>query len=140
MWEAVARDPHQLAMSPEAIEHFRLKAIEKVNMGQTVLVKLDNIKDSPLPQLKISPIAAIPHKSKAFKLILNLLLTLCLSDGCMQPSVNNTTIKTAPCSAIDQLGHSLAGMIHAFAEAKEDKIISCQIGCRWVLVNGLLQG
>jgi hypothetical protein len=41
----------------------------------------------------------------------------------MQPSVNNTTIKTAPRSAIDQLGHSLVWMIHAFAEAKEDKKI-----------------
>jgi hypothetical protein len=35
--------------------------------------------------------------------------------------VNNTTKKTAPQGAIDQLGHLLAGMIHAFVEAKEDK-------------------
>jgi hypothetical protein len=66
MWEEVVRGSHQLAMSPEAIEHFRLKAIEKVNAGQAVLVKWDNIKNSPPPQLKISQIAAIPHKSKAF--------------------------------------------------------------------------
>jgi hypothetical protein len=66
MWEEVARGSHQLAMSPEVIEHFRLKAIEKVNAGQAVLMKWDNIKDSPPPQLKISQIAAIPHKLKAF--------------------------------------------------------------------------
>ncbi len=66
MWEAVARGPYQSAMSPEAIRHFSLEAIEKVNVGQAVLVKWDDIKDSPPPQLKISPIAAIPHKLKVF--------------------------------------------------------------------------
>ncbi len=66
MWEAVVRGPHQLAMKPEAIEYFRLKAIEKVNAGQAVLMTWDNIKDSPLPQLKISSITAIPHKLKVF--------------------------------------------------------------------------
>ncbi len=120
MWEAVARGPHQSEMLPEAIEHFWLKAIEKVNTGQAILVKWDSIKNTPLPQLKI---AAIPHKLKEFRLILDLSFTLHLSNGSLRPSVNDTTVKTAPCGAVNQLGHSLARMIHAFAEAKDEEKI-----------------
>ncbi len=115
----VARGPHQLAMLPEAIEHFRLEAIEKVDAGQANSVKWNDIKNAPLPQLKILPIAAILHKSKEFRLILDLSFTLRLYNGSLQPSVNNTTVKTAPRVAIDQLGHSLVRMINAFAEAKD---------------------
>ncbi len=39
MWEAVVRGPHKLAMLPEAIEHFHLEAISKVNAGQAILLK-----------------------------------------------------------------------------------------------------
>jgi hypothetical protein len=41
-------------------------------------------------------------------------------EGSKLPSVNNTTIKTAPSRAINQLGHSLSRIIHAFAEAADD--------------------
>ncbi len=77
----VARGPHQLAMLPKGIEHFWLKAIEKVDAGQAILVKWDDIKNAPPPQLKILPIAAIPHKLKEFRLILDLLFMLPLSNG-----------------------------------------------------------
>jgi hypothetical protein len=53
-------------MSPEAIEHFATEIQEKIRTQQARLVMWDDIKDDPPPQLKISPIAAIPHKSKAF--------------------------------------------------------------------------
>ncbi len=76
MWEAVARGLHKWAMPPEAIEHFCLEAIAKVNAGQAILAKWDNIKNNPPPQLKISPIAAILHKFKAFRSILNLFFSL----------------------------------------------------------------
>jgi hypothetical protein len=96
MWEAVAQGPHRSSLLPEVIEHFWLKSIAKLVAGQAVLVRWDNIKGNPPPQLKISPIATIPHKSKAFCLILDLFFTLCLLDGSKLPSVNDTTIKTAP--------------------------------------------
>ncbi len=72
----MTRGPHQLAMLPKVIEHFWLKTIEKVDTGQAILVKWDDIKNAPPPQLKILPIAAIPHKSKEFRSILDLLFTL----------------------------------------------------------------
>ncbi len=42
-----------------------------------------------------------------------------LKQGGILPSVNATIIKTAPSGAIDQLGHSLTRIIHAFAETKD---------------------
>jgi hypothetical protein len=92
-------------------------------------VKWDIIKNNPPPQLKILPIAAIPHKSKVLRSILDLSFSLQLSDGSIQLSVNNTTIKTAPQGAIDQVGHLLVQMIHAFVEAKDgEKNIHGQMG------------
>ncbi len=66
MWEAIERGPHQSSLSPKAIAHFKAKSKEKVMAGQVQIVVWDDIKDDPPPQLKVSPIAAIPHKSKDF--------------------------------------------------------------------------
>ncbi len=45
-------------------------------MGQAKLVLWDDIKDNPPPQFKVSPIMVQAHKSKAFRLILNLFFRL----------------------------------------------------------------
>ena len=55
-----------------SIEHFAEEIKEKLRTNQACLVPWDDINDNPPPQLKISPIAAIPHKSKAFRSILDL--------------------------------------------------------------------
>jgi hypothetical protein len=75
-WEAVSWGPHASAMSAEVLEHFRLEAEEKVKCGQSKIVLWDDIKDTPPLQMKVSPIAAIPHKSKAFQSILDLSFSL----------------------------------------------------------------
>ncbi len=72
MWAAVAWGPHQSALTPEAIDHFAEEAKEKVKTNQAQIVAWDDIKDNPPPQLKISPIPAIPHKSKTYRSILDL--------------------------------------------------------------------
>ena len=120
MWEAVARGPHRSALSPEAITHFKEEAADKVRTNQARLVLWDDIKDNPPPELKISPIAAIPHKSKDFRSILDLSFCLHLSNGGVLASVNDTTKKTAPAGAINQIGECLSKIIHAFAEADDD--------------------
>ncbi len=74
--EAVAWGPHASAMSAEALEHFRLEAEEKVKCGQAKIVLWDDIKDTPPPHMKVSSIAVIPHKSKAFQSTLDLLFSL----------------------------------------------------------------
>jgi hypothetical protein len=116
MWEAVNRGPHQSSLSPKAIAHFKAKSKEKVAAGQARLVLWDGIKDDTPPELKVSPIAAIPHKSKEFRLILDLSFWLQLKNGGFLKSVNDTTVKSAPTGALDQLGPALSHIIHAFVE------------------------
>ncbi len=67
--------------------------------------------------MKVSSIAAIPHKSKTFQSILDLSFSLRLSNGSVRQSVNDTT---APRCAVSQLGHSLQRIVHAFAEVDDD--------------------
>ncbi len=107
MQAAVDRSPHCLALSDDAIAYFRAEVVEKVKSGQAKLVMWDSIKENPPVELKFSPIAAIPHKSRLFSSILDLLFHLRLKQGGIVLLVNATTIKTAPKGAIDQLGHSL---------------------------------
>jgi hypothetical protein len=107
-------------LTNKAITHFKGEVKEKVRIGQAIHVAWDSIKDNLPLELKISPIAAIPHKSKQYHSILDLSFHLWLQQGGILPSVNATTVKTAPKGAIDQLGHSLTRIIHAFAETEED--------------------
>ncbi len=83
------------------------------------MVLWDSIKDNPLKELKISPIVAIPHKSKDCQSIMDLSFHLRLKNGVVWASVNNTTKKTAPAGAIDQIGECLLHIIHAFVEAAD---------------------
>ena len=53
---------------------------KKVATDQARVVKWEKIKDSPPPSLKISPIAMIPHKSRKFQAILDLLFAIRLED------------------------------------------------------------
>ena len=96
----------------------RKRVQQKIKAGQAKLVLWNDIKDDPPTQLKISPIAAIPHKSKAFWSILDLSFRLRLKYGGFLESVNGATVKLAPSAALDQLGHALSRIIHAFAEIR----------------------
>ena len=120
MAAAVERGPHVSALTPEAIEYFQTEIEQKVAAGQVKIVEWDDIKDNPPEQLKISPLALVPHKSRAFRAILDLSFRLRLRDGSHIKSVNETSEKTAPSAACDQLGHVLRRIIYAFAEADED--------------------
>lgn len=114
MQAAIDRGPHTAALA-----HFVAEVEEKVRLGQARVVEWDSIKhDNPPPQLKISPVAAILHNSKPYESILDLSFRLVrLQEGGHIPAVNDTTLKTAPAGAINQIGHSLKRLIHAFAEA-----------------------
>jgi hypothetical protein len=80
IWAAVARGPHWSALSPEAINHFTAEAAKKVHTKQARIVAWDDIKDNPPRQLKILPIVAISHKSKAYRSILDLSFRLHLKN------------------------------------------------------------
>jgi hypothetical protein len=121
MTEAVEHGPHKAALSEDALQHLDKEAAEKIAVGQATIVNWDSIKDNPPMQLKNSPVAAILHKLRGLRLILDLSFKLQHSNGGILPLVNDTTIKMAPKGALDQLGHALGCIIHAFAKAKDDK-------------------
>jgi hypothetical protein len=116
-WNEVPTNP----LSPlKKFAHFKAESKAKVEAGQATIVEWDDIKDNPPPQLKKSLIAAIPHKSKYFQSILDLSFRLRLKNGGILNSVDDTTIKSAQKGALDQLGHALSRIIHAFAEAEDN--------------------
>ena len=130
---AIDRGPHKSALEPDAIAHFAEEVADKVAKGQARVVLWDDIKLNHPPQLKVSPVAAIPHKSRAYRSILDLSFALRLEDGGVVESVNDTTEKLAPRGAIDQLGHSLKRIIHAFTEANDDAVI---LMAKWDIQDG----
>ena len=93
------------AMVPEAMKQLQLEVAEKEKNDQVHVVKWDDIKDNLPKELKVSPIAMIPHKSRMFRAILDLSFGIRLEDGEQVPSVNDSSVKTAPRGAIDQLGN-----------------------------------
>jgi hypothetical protein len=132
MTSAVERGPHISALAPDAIEAHLADAKEKVAHKQFWVVLWDEIKDKPPPHLKISPLTMVPHKSRAFRAILDLSFALQLEDGSPVMSLNNSTTKTAPYSAIDQLGHSLMQIVHASAEVDNDvKVFFAKFGIKY---------
>ena len=73
---AVAYGAHPSAETPEATAALRAEALEKVDQGFAKLISWKQLRKQILAgyhkQTKISPIAAIPHKSRLFRMIVDL--------------------------------------------------------------------
>jgi hypothetical protein len=67
----INRRPHKSALEPNAITHFKAKVRDKVAKGQARMVLWDDIKNDHPCQLKVLPVAAMPHKSRAYRSILD---------------------------------------------------------------------
>ncbi len=133
MEAAIQRGPHSSALEQDAIEQLHAEVEEKVRNKQARLVQWEDIRSNPPTELKISPISMIPHKSRKYRTILDLSFSLRLQDGSRIPSVNENTVKTAPAGAIDQIGHSLSRVIHAFATSSpEEKVLMA----KWDVKDG----
>ena len=79
---AINRGPHKSALEPDAIANFVEKEVDtKVVKGQVRAVLWDDIMDNHPGQLTVSSVAAIPHKSRAYRSILYLSFVLRLEDG-----------------------------------------------------------
>jgi hypothetical protein len=132
MAAAIAKGAHPSARVGDAAAQLRKETMEKVKQGQAQIVQWDDIKHDPPKELKISPVAMIPHKSRGYRAILDLSYSLQLAERQL-PSVNETTVKTAPRGAIDQMGHVLSRIVHAFAEAGDDRKI---LMAKWDIKDG----
>ena len=117
--EAVAYGAHPSAETPEASRALRKEALEKVDQQFAKLVRWDELRKLIIAgkkrHTKVSPIAAIPHKSRAFRMILDLSNKGQRRKGQTQTaSVNElTNEESAPTESMDQLGKTLYRVIYA---------------------------
>jgi len=121
---AAERGPHISALAPEAIAMMHTEVEAKVKGDFAEVIYLDVIEDvlgdEEWTQLKISPLAMIPHKSRKFRAILD--LSFGLKVFWMEiPSVNEATHITAPQHSMRNLGYVLPHLIAAVAAAPDDE-------------------
>ena len=109
------RGPHVSSKHTAAIEFLRQETADKVTQGYARVVKWSDIKDCHPPQLKLSPVAMIPHKSKAFCCILDLSFGL-RHRGKTLASVNSATNKKANPKSMAQLGQCIKRLVSLMAK------------------------
>jgi hypothetical protein len=63
---ALEKGAHPSARDPVAAPQLLEESLDKAKQGFCCLAPWESIKADPLKNLKISPIAAIPHKSHKF--------------------------------------------------------------------------
>ena len=119
MAAAIDKGPHLSAANPGAAAQFREEALAKAEQGLCSIIKWATIKNDPPQCLKISPLAAVPHKSRSWRAILDLSFGLTVM-GKKLPSVNESSTPLAPPEALDQMGEALPRLIEALALAPED--------------------
>ena len=112
---AIQHGPHKSARSPEARSALRHEAQQKVKQGFAKLIKYKDIKDDIPPQLKVSPAACIPHKSRKFRVILDLSFRLRFEKTFIN-SVNDNTRQQAPSEAMGQLGSCFKRLVATMAD------------------------
>ena len=112
---AIRHGPHQSARSHDARAALREETLRKIEQGFAIKVRYGDIKNAIPEQLKISPVAAIPHKSKSYRVILDLSFNLMMNNMFLK-SVNETTKKMAPQETMVQLGLTLKRLIATMAD------------------------
>jgi hypothetical protein len=122
MEAAIAKRPHVPALYPEATAHLQSEVTAKEAKGAVQVVLWEDLKKKLPSQLKIPPIAMIPHKLWTYRAILDLSYILRSSPEEIIQLVNKLMTKTAPREAVDQLGHLLLRIIHVFVEADDAKV------------------
>jgi hypothetical protein len=109
--KAILHGPHKSAKNKDAAAALHAETKSKIKNGFAKLVKFKDIKNNCPPKLKISPVACIPHKSKSFRVILDLSFNL-KANNITFPSVNETTEKLAPQESMVQLGNCVKRIIN----------------------------
>jgi hypothetical protein len=112
---ALKRGPHISAKQKKAAIQLQIETQDKIKHGYARTVQWKDIKDNIPSQLKISPIAMIPHKTRKFRAILDLSFNL-HHQGKKHPSVNEKTHKLAKAEAMSQLGLAIKRIISTMAK------------------------
>ena len=111
---ALKRGPHVSALTPNAIASLREETRQKIDNGCARVVRWGDIKHKPPTQLKMSPVAMVPHKSRQFRTILDLLFSLRYKGGAI-PAVNDSTTRQAPAESMVQLGNCIRRIVSTMA-------------------------
>ena len=122
IWAAIKNGACPSAQDPKAAQCCRDEALQKVKEGHCRLIRWGDIKDNLPSNLKVSPIAAIPHKSRDYRMILNLAYKLRLNKAKLK-SINESSNKNlAPQHAMYELGNVIPRIIWSMASAPENGI------------------
>jgi hypothetical protein len=118
---AIQCGAHPSAKSLAATTALRKEAQEKVAQGYAKLIPWEELKKNLPQNIRISPIAAIPHKSRDFRMILDLSYMFNF-DGTPWPSVNDSSdvAQAPPFRAMSQLGQVLSRLVHTLATSPEE--------------------
>ena len=93
-------------MAKAAVRQLRQETTEIIAQGYAQVVRWRDIKNNTPKKLKLSPAAMIPHKSKAYRCILDLSFAVMLN-GIKLSSANKQTKNLAKEESMAQLGHVL---------------------------------
>jgi len=116
---AIKSGAHPSACTPKAAACLHAKTMEKVKQGFAKVIPWSTLRKNPPKNLKISPLAAVPHKSQQYWAILDLSFNLRVG-GIPLPSVNETTQPIVPHDSMQQLGNVLPCIIAAITTAAPD--------------------
>ena len=105
MEATVEKGPHVSALEPDAIAQIQIEAREKEAQGFARIYLREELKCCLPAKLKLSPLAMIPHKSRKYCAILDLLFALLVA-GFKLPSVNDTSNGGRPWRQWPRLGRS----------------------------------
>ena len=109
------RGPHRSDLTKKAGRQLHQETADKIAHKYACVLKWGEIKDKVSQKLKISPGAMIPHKSKPYRCIIDILFTL-FNKEVNLASVNNKTKNLERPENMDQLGLVLKRMIHTMAK------------------------
>ena len=118
---ALKRGPHISTKQPDAKKYLAKETKMKIQQGFMSTVKWGDIKNNVPLNLKISPLAMIPHKSRNYRCILDLSFQL-KTNNKLQSSVNNDTTFNAPQKSMAQLGTVIKRIVYSMANNYDKKV------------------
>ena len=120
---ALRRGLHLSAMKPAAMKAFKDEVASKLKQKQVRILSWEGIQSKPPSELKLSPMAQIPHKSRAYRTLLDLSHEVKEGEQVIAQSINATTVPLAPEAALMQMGSVMPRIIIAMAQCPEDSVI-----------------
>lgn len=120
----VERGPHPTARTQEAIDLFEEDIAYQVKAGFAQVIPWEEVKRDflagKIPNLKISPVAAIPQENRRPRIILDLSFGVCMGRKKIQESINSTSHGLAPSESLEQLGQCMPRTFQYLADVPLD--------------------